>query len=208
MPTRPMAPCAQRRVEPFRYLRQALQSSPDGLCHHPRREPGGQRIDRLNRFDLLGLVRRDDIIGMRDLWPAVVVIDRAADDALGADRQQPLQMVAFDAEINEAQRAGAVRAVDPIGAPAKTGFMPLDADLQRDDWARPVARIELAERRRGAAIDDPDRQMPQPIDAERAGGALDEPAELRSDAGQYRDRRKEPIEQSGAHPASDNHEDG
>src|SRR5712671_7373865 len=100
-------------------------------------------------------------------------------------------MVAFDAEIYQAQRAGAVGAVDPIGPAAEAGFVPLDPDFQRDDRARPIARVQLAERWRGAAIDDPDRQVPQQIDDERAGGALYQAAELRADPRQYRDRRKQ-----------------
>src|SRR3981189_354698 len=99
-------------------------------------------------------------------------------------------MVAFDAEIDEAQRAGAVGAVDPIGAAAEPRLAPLDPDFQRDDRARPIARVQLAERWRGTAIDDPDRQVPQQIDDERAGGALYQAAKLRSDPGQCRDRRE------------------
>jgi len=50
----------------------------------------------------------------------------------------------------------------------------LDPDLQRDDGIGPVAWVELADRRRGTAIDNTRWKMPQQIDDEGAGGALDQ----------------------------------
>ena len=199
MPARPMTARAQRRVEPFRQFRHALQGSPDRLRQHAWRQAGGQRIDRLDRFDLLCLLRHHDIVRVRHLRPAAVVIDRAADDALGPDRQQALQLIASGAEIDQRQGAGAVRAMHPVGAAAETGLVTLDPDLQRDDGVGPVAWVELADRRRGTAIDNTRWKMPQQIDDEGAGGALDQAPELRPDPGQDRNRRKQPVEKGGTH---------
>ena len=71
MPARPMTARAQRRVEPFRQFRHALQGSPDRLRQHAWRQAGGQRIDRLDRFDLLCLLRHHDIVRVRHLRPAL-----------------------------------------------------------------------------------------------------------------------------------------
>jgi antitoxin CptB len=44
--------------------------------------------------------------------------------------------------------------------------------------------------------------MPQQIDDERAGDAVEELGELRPDAGQHRDRRKQSVEDGGSHAGS------
>ncbi len=89
--------------------------------------------------------------------------------------------------------------MDSVGPAAEPRLVPFDPDLDGDHRVRPVARVERTERRRRAAVDQPDRQMPQQVDDERAGGALDQAAELRPDAGQCRHRREEPVEKGGAH---------
>ena len=49
-PSRPAAPLAQRRVDPFRQCREAVERRPDRPLHDARRQAGGQRIDRLDRL--------------------------------------------------------------------------------------------------------------------------------------------------------------
>src|SRR4051795_782574 len=77
--------------------------------------------------------------------------------------------------------------------------MRLDPRLDGDDRVGPVARVQLADRRRGGAVDDAGRQMPQQIDDIEAGGALDQLGERRPDAGQHRYRREKPVENGGTH---------
>ncbi len=206
-PARPEAAFAPCRVEPFRQLRRALQRRRDGPCDEARGEAGGQLVDRLDRPHLLGLVRRDDIVGVGHLRHAVVVLDLAADHPLGADRQEALQVVALDVEIDQHQRARRIADEHPIGPPPNPGLVTFDLGLDRNDRAgRPIARVERADLRRGAAVDDPRRQVPQQIDDIGAGGALDEAPELRPDAGQCRHRGEERVEEGGTHGGIDNRE--
>ena len=108
-------------------------------------------------------------------------------------------MVALHVEIDEGQGAGAVAAQHPVGPAAEAGLVALDPRLDGDDRVGPVARIEGADRGRGAAVDEPHRQMPQQVDDQRARRLLDQAAELRPDAGQHRHRREQRVEKGGAH---------
>ena len=140
------------------------------------------------------------MIGMDDLRHAVVILDAAADDPLGADRQQATQLVALSVEIDQHQGAAAVRDKHPRRTPPDARLVALDLGLHGDDRSlRPVARMQRSDGRRGAAIDEAHWQVPQQIDDIGAGGALDEPAELRPDAGQHRHRREQPVEKGGTH---------
>ena len=130
---------------------------------------------------------------MRHLRRAVVELDLAADDALGADREEAGEIVAFDVEIDERQDAGVVGAHHPVGAPAHAGLVRLDPDLEGHD----AVGFERRDRRRGAAVDDARRQVPQQIDDERPRQPLEQAPELRPDAGERRHRRKEPVEDGG-----------
>src|SRR5262249_18391031 len=126
---------------------------------------------------------------------ADIELDLATDDAFAADRQQALQVVALDVEIDERDEPGPVVAGDAVRPAAHAGVMALDLELQCDD----AVVLELADRRRRAAVDKPGRQVPQQVDDQPSGGALDEPAELWSDARQRRHRRKKPVEKGRAH---------
>src|SRR5262249_1291549 len=101
-------------------------------------------------------------------------------------------------EIDEHERAGAVTANDPIGPSTKAGFVALDLDLERDDRVR----LQRANRGRGATIDQSAWQVPQQIDDVRPGGAFDDPAELRPDRRQGRNRSKERVQRGRAHRSS------
>ena len=172
----------------------------DGARHDPRRQAGGQRVDRLDRPDAVGLLGRDDVVGMGDLRHAVVVVDPAADHPLRADRQQPLQIVALHVEIDEHQGAGRIADKHPIGSASVAGLMALYLGLDSDDGiGGPIAGMERTDRGRCAAVDQPRRQVPQEIDDIGPGRTLDEAAKLRPDAGQHRHRREQPVERSGAH---------
>ena len=101
---------------------------------------------------------------------AAVELDAAADDALGADRQQPRKLIALHVEIDQASRSRCCRCTAPGKAGAQARLMCLDAHRDRRD---PV-RLERADRRRGAPVDDAARQMPDEVEDERAGEALEQ----------------------------------
>ena len=61
---------------------------------------------------------------------------------------------------------------------------------------------EIADRRRGTAVDDPGGQVPQEIDDQRPGEAIEQLCQLRADARQQRDRCEQSIEDGGTHPNS------
>jgi hypothetical protein len=69
------------------------------------------------------------MVGVRDLRHAVVVLDTAADDPLGADRQEPRQVVALDVEVDQHQRAAHVGDKNPVGPAPHARLVPLDLGL-------------------------------------------------------------------------------
>jgi hypothetical protein len=107
------------------------------------------------------------------------MLDAAADQPLGADRQQLRQEVALGVKIDEMKKAGLVGAADPRRPIALAGQMRVDPDPQRRD--RPGRR--LAHLRCEAAVDQAARQVPQEVDDRRSDQPLDQDAETRSDAG-------------------------
>ena len=76
-PWRPAALGDPGRVLPFGQVGRAADGLAD--CPHQRlgRQPGGHRIDRLDRLQPRDLVGRSDMIGMGHLGHAVVVLDLA-----------------------------------------------------------------------------------------------------------------------------------
>ena len=135
---------------------------------------------------------------MRHLRHAAVELDAAAEDALGADRQQARKLVTFHVEIDQGQCAGVVGAQHAVRSTAEARLMRLDADRDRRD----LVRLERADRRRGAPVDNAARQMPDEVQDERAGEALEQLCYLRADAGNRGYRRKQLIEDGGTHKAS------
>ena len=87
---------------------------------------------------------------MRHLRHAVVELDPAADDPLGADRKQARQIVAFDVEVDEGQGPGVVGAEHPVRPAPDARFVRLDPHLQGDD----LVGFEVADRGRRTAVDD------------------------------------------------------
>ena len=195
-PPWPAAFLAQRRVDPFRQCREAIERRPDRLLHNARREARGQRVDRLDRSEAVEFVGPQHEVGVGHLRHAPVELDAAADDTLGADREQPRELIALHIKINEGQRAGAVCAQHAVGPAPEARLVRLDA--HRD--CRDAVGLERADGRRGAAVDDAARQMPDKVEDERAGEALEQLGRLRADAGQRRHRRKQLVEDGGTHP--------
>ena len=111
---------------------------------------------------------------MGDLGRAVVELNPPADHALGADRQEAREVIALDVEIGQGQPPGRVGANDPIGPRAAAGLVRLDPHRNGDD----LIGLQVLDRRRGAAIDNSTRQMPQQIDDERTRETLEQLGEL------------------------------
>ena len=86
-PGRPLPPAHQAAVDPFREIRNALERCRGGALDDARSETRCQRVDRLDRLQPVEFVGTQYQIGVRHLRDAVVELDAAADDALGADRE-------------------------------------------------------------------------------------------------------------------------
>src|SRR5690349_13447942 len=132
---------------------------------------------------------------MGHLRHSAVELDAAADQTIGTDREQPRNLIALHVEIGEGQRPGIVCAEHPIGSSPEAGLMRLDTDSQ----CRDAVRLELPDRRRSTPVDDPRGQMPEEVEDQRTGEALEELGRLRADAGQRRYWRKELVEDGGTH---------
>ncbi len=100
-PAGPAAPFPERRVDPFGKLGGTLERCCRGALHLTRREACRQRMDWLDRLQAVELVGAQHQVGVRHLRHAVVELDPAADDPLGADRKQARQIVTFDVEVDE-----------------------------------------------------------------------------------------------------------
>src|SRR5262249_4797609 len=111
---------------------------------------------------------------------------------------EPCQVVALDVKIGQSQPPGWVGADYPIGPRAAAGLMRLDPHRDRHD----LVGLQLLDRRRGAAIDDAARQVPQEIDDKRTGKALEHLGGWRADPGERRPGREERIEDGGTHKGS------
>jgi len=135
---------------------------------------------------------------MRHLRHAAVELDPPADDALGADRQQPGELVALHIEINEGQGPGVVGADHPVRASPETGLVRFDAYGERCN----TVGFERPDSWRGPPVDDTARQVPQQIDDERSGKALEQLGRLRANAWERGHRRKQLVEDGGTHSAS------
>ena len=62
--------------------------------------------------------------------------------------------------------------------------------------------LQFPDRRRGTAVDDTGWQMPQEVEHQRTGEALEQLCQLRADAGKCRQRREQLVEDGGTHKAS------
>ena len=144
-------------------------------------------------------------VGMHDLRNAVIHLQGAGDEALGADRQELLDIAGLGAKIGEHDVAGVVAGIDEVRRAAvarRRRAMPVDRDLQRHHRSR----RRVADFRPRPAVDHLRGQMHQQIDQPRGLVAAEQIAQqlvlLRPDAGKARDRRKQRIEQSRAHGAN------
>src|SRR6185312_4577358 len=97
-------------IEPFGQKRRARQSRLDGLLYNARRKPGGQAVNRLDEFHLGGFLGREDMVGMGDLNLVVEVLHLARDDALGAEREDFLEIIGLRVKEDEKEEAGLVAA--------------------------------------------------------------------------------------------------
>ena len=169
-----------------------------------RRQPFGQRIDRLDQRQLVELGLAHHAVGMHHLQHAVVERGGARDVAQLADRQELFQIVALGVEIGERERAGVVaRFRCDRAARGRFG----GGGRWRSTVTATVATEPGTTSRsfgRDAAVDGAGRQMEQQIDdARRRILAAEQPAvellQLRPDAGKRGQRGKQRIEQRRAH---------
>jgi hypothetical protein len=197
---RRVEPTQRRRAYPFGKLRQALQGALRGARQHARIKPFGQAIDRFDwrkPGERLGV---HDAIGMDHLQMAVPEFELAGDPARLAERQRLLDPIDIGEEEDQLDIACVVLDEDfegRLGARAWRRAIFGDLDLDGCDLiARGVADFGA-----GAPVERGVGQVKQHIERQRA--ASEQPVEeldvLRSKPWQRRDRRKERIEQRGAH---------
>ena len=80
--------------------------------------------------------------------------------------------------------------------------MPRLVRLHTHRKGRDLMGLQFLDRRRGTTVDDAARQMPQEIEHQRPGEALEQLCQLRADAGKCRQRREQLVEDGGTHKAS------
>ena len=181
---------------------QLLQRLRHRAAQRAQRQALGQRIDRIDARQLCKTLFIHHAVGMHDLRDAVIHLQGAGDVALGADRQQLLDVAGFGPEEGQHHVAGVVAGINEerrARVARRWRAVTVDGHLQRDDGSlRGVADF-----RPRPAVDHAGRQMQQQIHQPRRLIAAEQIAEqfvlLRPDAGKGRDRREQRIEQSRAH---------
>ena len=101
-------------ADPLRQRREFLQGLRDRTAQRAKREAFGQGIDGIDtgQFCKRGFV--DHAVGMHDLRNAVIHLQGAGDVALGADRQQFLDIARLGAEKGQHHLAGIVAGIDEV----------------------------------------------------------------------------------------------
>ncbi len=183
VPAVPLVALVKSRVLPLRQLGRALDGGGDGLLHRPLRQARGQAVDRLDAQDLLALVERHDMVGMRHLHLALVVLDLAAHHADLARRQELLQVVLAAVEVGEAEAPGLVAAPHAIGLARIARHQVL---VDGHGHGGDLARLGVHHLGRIAPVDHGEGQVPQKVDDQWACKFLHELAQPRPDAGQRR----------------------
>ncbi len=193
------------RLLPLDEVGHALERLPGGLDEDLAGEPGGERIDGLQHRQFGAGFRRDDVVRMRHLRAVVVGLDAAADRAHGADGKLALDEAALGMEEDEVDLAGLVLAQDLVGRPriaARRGAVLEDAHLERGDGPG----HGCCDRRRGPAVDDASRHVPQNVDHARFGDAgrqaqslLQQQLHARADAGEAFRVGKQRDQRGGTH---------
>ena len=163
---RKLAAADDFRADPFRQMRQLLQRLRHRAAQRAERQPLGQRIDRIDprQFCKTGFV--DHAVGMHDLQRAVEHLRGAGDVALGADRQQLLDIARLGAKVGQHHVAGVVAGIDQMRRARiarRRRPMPVDRHLQRHHGSR----HRVADFRPRPAVDHAGRQMQQQIDEPR-----------------------------------------
>ena len=190
------------RADPLGQIRQFLQRLRDRAAQRTERQTFRERIDRVDaaEFRKSGLVH--DAVGMHDLRNAVVHLQRARYVALLADRQQLFDITGFGAEERQHHVAGIIRGIDEVrraGIARRGRAVAIHGDFQRHHGSL----YGFANLRLRPAVDYAGRQMQQQIDQSRRLVTAQQIAQqlvlLRPDARKGRDRRKQRIEQGGAH---------
>jgi len=180
-----LEPC---RIAPFVKLRRPFQCALDGAAERPRRQPGGQRVNRLDGLQIGDLIGCGDVVRVGDLKPALPALDAPADHPHLAFRQHPLQVVGTGMEEHQVQLSGVVAARDLVRqAPGARRLVGTDAERHGGDGAgRGVGDLGCE-----APVDQAARQVPQQVHHVRPREVPYHGPDPRPDAGQRRHRREQ-----------------
>ena len=132
-----------------------------GAGHRLEAQALGQRVDRLERRQALGLAGAEHVVGMHHLGDAVEELDPAGDDAPAAGGQRPAQPVGAGLEVDELELGQGVADVDAVRAAAH-GRRLVQADLDLD--GHHVGKPRLADRAAQPTVDARARQGQHEVD--------------------------------------------
>ena len=193
------------RADPLRELRQPRERLGDRTAQRAQREPFGQGVDGVDAGERRERLLVHHAVGMHDLRDAVIDLQGAGDEALGADRQQFRDIIGLRAEVRQHDVAGVIAGIDQIGRSAiarRWRAMAVDRHFQRHHRAR----RRIADFRPRPAVDHLRGQMHEQIDQPRGLLAAKQVTQqlvlLRTDTGKARDQGKQGIEESRAHGAN------
>ena len=157
LPSRPALTLAECRVAPIGEVfgcRQASKRPLDRALQSFRRQAGGQRINRFDPADFIGIFKFDDMIGMGHLRVAVIAFDAATDHPGGPGWKHLREIIAAGVEKHQIQPAAGVMASDSVRLP------PIGWRLVRVDGHRQRANLSvgrLGNRWRVPAVDQASR---------------------------------------------------
>ena len=126
-------------ILPFAQYRHALKRGVDRLAQRIGMQALGQRIDRIEEWQVLEPFRVHDAVGMHHLQMAVVKGGGARNVPHFADRIELLQIILARVEIGDRQRVGVVACLDIVGRARpmrRRRPVLVDRDRDRDDRVR------------------------------------------------------------------------
>ena len=191
-PAGPGQPCG---VLPLRQVGGVGEGGLDQFADHARRQAGGRGIDRLDRRDLAGLFRGEDV-RVDDLDLGVEAFDLAGDQPLLAPGQQAVDVLGRAAEPYHVDKAGVVGGPDlDRDARFAGNEETVDHDLEDADLS-----LDRIRRRHRLAHDQARRGQEGQVADQRPGQFLDERQDLRPhalQAGNLREQGKENLRPHG-----------
>ncbi|MNX27770.1 hypothetical protein D3C86_578630 [compost metagenome] len=194
----PAGPATRRQpggVLPLGQLWSSGQRALRQLPHHARGQALGRRIDGFGQGNLVRLVQRQDVVGVRDLHLVVEALDLARHQPPLAARGQALDMARRTREPDQVNEAGVVgRPHLQRRADLVRRDQPVDQDVEDADLA-----LDSGGGGRAAALDDPRRRQEQHIAHQRTRQLVHQRRASRPHALQGGDVRKQGKENLGPH---------